>query len=92
MSEWLLRGISVAGEGEYDVHFRAGAEERSFRFTANEVTVGAERLLTFKAEEFEAETISSRPVVRVVIRAVSAFHKAVAEPAFFAPPGEPPTR
>jgi hypothetical protein len=92
MSEWLLRGISAAGEGEYDVLFQAADEARTFRFTANEVTVGPERLLTFKTDEFEAETIYSRPSARAVIQAVTAFHQATVEPVLFAPPGEPPAR
>ena len=92
MSEWLLRSISAVVEGEYEVRFVAGDEERTFRFTADEIVVGAERLLTFKAAEFEAETLYSRGSAKAVIQAVIAFHKASAEPLLFAPPGEPPAR
>lgn len=92
MSGWILRGIRTAGDGAYDVLFQDGDDERTFRFTANEITVGAEPLLTFRADEFEAETIYTRPSARTVIQAVTAFHRATVEPVLFAPAGEPPDR
>lgn len=92
MSEWFLRSISATGESEYEVRFVAGDEVRNFRFTADEITAGVERLLTLKAAEFEAETLYSRDTAKAVIQAVIAFHKANAEPVFFAPPGTPPVR
>jgi hypothetical protein len=92
MGEWGLRGISVAGEGEYDVRFGAGDEERTFRFTAHFFGTGEKRVLTFKTGDFEAETLYSRDTARVVVQAVSAFHEATVRPVVFAPPGEPPAR
>jgi hypothetical protein len=92
MNEWFLRSISAVGAGEYEVVFVVADEERTFRFTADEIAVGAEHLLTLKAAEFEAETLYSRGSARAVIQAVMAFHKARAEPVLFSPPGTPPAR
>jgi hypothetical protein len=92
MSKWVPRSITAAGDGEYEVVFLAGDEEKTFRFTADEIAAGEDRLLTFEATEFEAQTLYSRDSAKAVIQAVVAFHKACAEPVLFAPPGEPPTR
>jgi hypothetical protein len=92
MSEWLLRGITAADEHGYDVRLGSGDAERTFRFTADEITIGTQRVLTFKAAEFEAETLYSRDSAKLVIQVVTAFHRARAEPVRLALPGEPPPR
>ncbi|GLY96841.1 hypothetical protein [Actinoplanes sp. NBRC 103695] len=92
MGQWVLRGISAAGEGEYAAHFKSGDDERTFRFTVDYIGKGEKRVLAFEAADFEKETLYSRDTARAVVEAVSAFHKATAGPVLFALPGEPPER
>lgn len=92
MSGWLLRSIIAVGDNEYDVRFLLDGRERTFRFSAQWLAPrGGEGAWVFSAGEFESETIYSRPALKAVVKAVSAFHQACAEPVLLAPPGQPPT-
>jgi hypothetical protein len=80
VAEWHLVRMDTVGEAEYQAVFRSDAEERSYRFVAEDVALSGVTLPMLKGPEFEEDALQAGPGVRAVLDAAMAFHKACQEP------------
>jgi hypothetical protein len=80
VNEWHLVRIEAVGKGEYEAMFESGAEERSYRFVAEDVALSGVTLPMLRAPEFEEDALHAGLGVRAVLDAAMAFHKACQEP------------
>jgi hypothetical protein len=85
VNEWHLVRIEAVGKGEYEAVFGSDAEERGYRFVAEDVALSGVTLPMLKGPEFEEDALHAGPGVRAVLEAAMAFHKACQEPLWLTP-------